>query len=440
MQVYVEKNQVQFKDHYDVVVVGGGMGGCAAAAAAARDGMRTLLIEKGFVLGGQATLGHVVLYEPLDDGYGNQIIGGISAEMLVRSIRYGYDNLPRMWKDRLGVKDDKVDDPETWKHLNPYYETLRCQTFFNMPAFAMALDEMMEEAGVDVMFDTLFCKTIMDGDEVAGLIVESKSGRYAYGAKMVIDTSGDADVMFSAGAKTSDFPNHVTYMAYDITFDRMKDAIEHNNMFRAFPDWLMLGYNPITHEGPAQPYYGTNVEDVNGFVKSARKMAFEYLKKQGHDYAQVSVCGMPNFRTTRRIDGMYTLTEKDYHRQFEDSIGVTADWRWVGPILEIPYRSLIDARVPNVITAGRIIGSTGDAWELTRCIPQAALTGEAAGHAAAQAVKHRQKLQEINIAELQGTIVKNGGYLHTYGESLTNHEIRGGYSDGSDDGSCKTSV
>lgn len=201
-------------------------------------------------------------------------------------------------------------------------------------------------------------------------------------------------------------------MAYDINFDRMRDALAHNNMYRAFPDWLMLGYNPVDHTGKSREYYGTNVEDVNAFIKDSRKMAFVYLKEQGKDYAQVSICGAPNFRTTRRIDGIYTVSEADYGRQFEDSIGVTADWRGVGPILEIPYRSLIDKKVPNVITAGRIIGSKGDAWELTRCIPQAALTGEAAGRAAAQAVKHGQTLQEIDVSGLQDSIITHGGFLH----------------------------
>ena len=410
---YKETNQIELKGSYDVVVVGGGMAGVAAAAAAAREGLHTLLIEKSVALGGLATLGHVVCYEPLDDGFGNQIIGGISEELMKRSIQYGYDNLPRLWKDKLKIIDDKKDDPETWEHFNPYAKILRCQTFFNMPAFVFALDEMMEEAGVDVMFDTLFCKPIMDGNAVKAVIVENKSGRYAYGAGMIVDASGDSDVLYCAGAKCSDFSNHLSYMAYDIDFDRMKEAIEHNNMFRAFPDWLMLGYNPITHEGKSKEYYGTNAESVNAFIKDSRKMAFEYLKEHmGPNYTQISICGMPNFRKTRRIEGMYTLSEADYHKRFEDSIGVTADWRCVGPVLEIPYRSLIDAKVTNVISAGRIIGSTGDAWELTRCIPQAALTGEAAGRAAAQAFKNKQTLQDINVSELQTSIVKNGGYLH----------------------------
>lgn len=74
---YKETNQIELKGSYDVVVVGGGMAGVAAAAAAAREGLHTLLIEKSVALGGLATLGHVVCYEPLDDGFGNQIIGGI---------------------------------------------------------------------------------------------------------------------------------------------------------------------------------------------------------------------------------------------------------------------------------------------------------------------------------------------------------------------------
>lgn len=72
----------------------------------------------------------------------------------------------------------------------------------------------------------------------------------------------------------------------------------------------------------------------------------------------------------RRINGAYLLTADDYFHHFEDSIGVTGDWRCIGAMVEIPYRALIDPKLTNVISASRIIASDGDAWELTRCIPR----------------------------------------------------------------------
>lgn len=410
MQYYEENNQIEIKDEYDIVVVGGGIAGVSAALAATRKGMRTLIIEKMVCAGGLATLGHVVWYEPLDDGYGNQVIGGISEELLKLSIKYGYDNMPRYWKDRLGIKDNKADDPETWPIVNV---DQRCATMFNIPAFVYAIDELLEQEGVEIIYDTVFCKPIMEGNCVTGVIVENKSGRYAYGCRMVVDASGDADVMYLAGAATSDYKNRLTYICYELDFKRMQDAIDHNNMYRAFPVWLVTGYRPGVDAGTGGFYYATDAEEKNKFIKESRKLALKQLKENLRpDYTHVSIDAVPAFRTTRRIDSQYLVTEKDYFRHFEDSIGVTGDWRCIGPVLEIPYRSLIDRKVENVIAAGRNIGAGGDAWELTRCIPEVALTGEAAGYAAAQAIKNGQALQQIDVTALQDTILKNGGIIH----------------------------
>ena len=96
---------------------------------------------------------------------------------------------------------------------------------------------------------------------------------------------------------------------------------------------------------------------------------------------------MPQLRTTRRIDGDYTLLESDKYRHFEDSIGAIGDFERRDFLYEIPYRTLIRSGYDNLITAGRSASADGYAWDVVRVIPPAIITGQAAGTAAAQALE-----------------------------------------------------
>ena len=87
---------------YDVVVVGAGVAGIAAALAAARRGHKTALVEKQTLIGGLATSGLIYIYLPLDDGYGHQVIKGISEEMLKRCVEYGPFDVPEKWGGVIG--------------------------------------------------------------------------------------------------------------------------------------------------------------------------------------------------------------------------------------------------------------------------------------------------------------------------------------------------
>ena len=73
------------KKHYDIAVCGGGIAGVAAALAAARRGMKTVLIEKTILPGGLATSGLVLVYLPLCNTKGTQMIYGIAEELLIAS-------------------------------------------------------------------------------------------------------------------------------------------------------------------------------------------------------------------------------------------------------------------------------------------------------------------------------------------------------------------
>ena len=170
-----EQRNIEVVSESDVVVVGGGLAGVSAAVAAARNGASVTLLEKSCVLGGLATLGHVCVYMPLDDGQGHRIHGGLVEELLRVCIRYGYNTIPDCWKDGDPVPSEAIGK--------------RYQSIFNIPACIMALDEYMKDEGVNVVFDTSFCAPIMEGDRCKGVIVENKSGRTAYLAKMVVDAS-----------------------------------------------------------------------------------------------------------------------------------------------------------------------------------------------------------------------------------------------------------
>ncbi|MFA7186524.1 MAG: FAD-dependent oxidoreductase, partial [Victivallales bacterium] len=108
MKFIVEsERKIPVSGSYDVVVVGGGIAGVAAAAAASRNGAKTCLIEKEYGLGGLATLGNVIIYLPLCDGMGNQVIKGLGEELLKLSIKDGYDEIPECWKKRNGGKKER---------------------------------------------------------------------------------------------------------------------------------------------------------------------------------------------------------------------------------------------------------------------------------------------------------------------------------------------
>ena len=135
-----------FRKEYDVVVAGGGVAGVAAAVAAARRGHRTVLVEKQILLGGLATSGLIFIYLPLCDGRGRQVSFGLAEELLHRSLKYSPCDLPPEWG---GPKDGFVG----------FQAERRYQAIFSPAGFTLALDEILKEAGVELLLDTLVCAT-----------------------------------------------------------------------------------------------------------------------------------------------------------------------------------------------------------------------------------------------------------------------------------------
>jgi hypothetical protein len=394
---FTEKLTTEVCGEYDVIVVGGGIAGVAAALAASRHGAKTLLLEKQVVLGGLATAGHIAFYLPLCDGLGNKVIGGIAEELLWESIRYGGGNLPPEWEGRPNCADTQK----------------RYKTDFNVPAFVLALDRLVERAGVNILFDTVFCVPVMEEGRCKAVIVENKSGRQAYLCRAVIDATGDADVLARAGVPCVEQDNMLTYWAYCLTEESLRQAIDRQSV----PDLLKL-FLIGGHTGSGLPegspkYYGTDVRQITEFLLKCRELAFNELRKRGMDkLVFTSFPSMPLFRTTRRLEGEYVLKPDDLHRRFEDSVACVGDWRQAGPVYEIPYRTLYSKKTSNILAAGRNIAASGDTWEITRVIPAAAVTGQAAGTTAAFVSEKGYATDEVDVSRLQQILTEEGVLVH----------------------------
>jgi hypothetical protein len=121
---------------------------------------------------------------------------------------------------------------------------------------------------------------------------------------------------------------------------------------------------------------------------------------------------IPTFRMTRRLVGEHSLGEADVHRWFEDTVGLTGDWRKPGPVYAFPLGTLCGVTNSNLLAAGRCMSADSTAWDVTRAIPGCAVTGEAAGTAAALGVlQGADNLRAIPVTRIQQQLRSQGALL-----------------------------
>ena len=387
-----------FRKDCDVAVIGGGVAGAAAALQAARSGKKTVLIEKTVLLGGLATTGLIYIYLPLCDGNGRQVTFGICEELIKLSLKYGPGDIPENWQSGRNSEEAK-----------------RYRCIFSPAAFMLALDEVLQDAGVEIWLDTLVCGAEVDGNSnLKTVIVENKSGRGSINAARFIDASGDCDVARHAGASCLSAENYLAMWALEYNIlqktNPFNTLAEHVNMFTG-------GYYP---EGrPDMPekhkYNGLSGRMVSDFVLEGRRLLREHYQKiyasgdgDRKNVFPLKLPAMAQFRKTFCIQGQTVLQPVQHGQYFEDSIGMAADWRKPGFVWEIPYGTLVPLKVNNLLAAGRCTSSAGDAWEVTRVIPAAALTGQIAGLAAALSIDENVGTAQLDVKLLQKNIVNCG--------------------------------
>lgn len=416
----------------DVLVVGGGSSGIAAATAAAREGARTVLVERYGFLGGTSTAGLVGPFMTAYSADGTeQVIAGLFQEMVDRMAALG------------GAIDPSVTEAGS-AHAGFIEYGHAHVTPFHAESLKLAALEMTAEAGVHVRFHTWFVDTLREGHQATGAVVLDKGGMRALPARIVVDTSADGDVAVRAGAEfrvgRADgkmMPATMFFRVGGIDDERLAAWMEEHRQLhpgeRLFEclvqqakrdgkwsiprEYLNLYREPRPGEYRVNTTRlhdvdGTDPEDLSRAELEGRRQVaavLRFLREYcpGCESAQLlETAAQIGIRETRHILGEYVLTGEDvlqgvafpdaiarcaYPIDIHDPTGTRGTLK--GPQeagrnwYEIPYRCLVPLGIENLLVAGRCLSATHEGAASARVIPPCYATGQAAGTAAALALR-----------------------------------------------------
>ncbi|MBR6740500.1 MAG: FAD-dependent oxidoreductase [Clostridia bacterium] len=390
-----EKIKTEIVRSYDVAVCGGGIAGISAALASARQGKKTVLFEKEYILGGLGTAGLITIYLPLCDGYGHQVSFGIAEELLRLSITHGAEaRYPENWLDGKGTRGEK---------------DRRFEVQYNPHIFAILAEKLLLSEGVDILYGTYAVGVKLENGRIDHIVTENKSGRRAYGVGSVVDATGDCDIAVLAGAPTDTFKqgNLLAGWYYSIGKEGYK-----LNMLGAsdIPEAEKTDKNGVKTLSDRR-FGGIDGEELSEQVCLSHAVTYnDFVKRRENDpeLLPVTVATIPQIRMTRKIVGEYELSDSEMHTYFEDSVGMVSNWKKRGPIYEVPFGTLYNSAVKNLICAGRCTSVDQTLWDVMRVIPYCAVTGQAAGTAAAMS----SDFSTLEVSKLQKVLQANGVRLH----------------------------
>jgi glycine/D-amino acid oxidase-like deaminating enzyme len=439
----------------DVLVAGGGTAGFAAAVAAARNGAKTLLIERSATLGGTLTSGLIGPFMTCyDDAGKEQLVKGIFDELVTRVEARGGAIHPSKIN---GINPHTSYYKRSHGHVTPH------QSEFT----AMVMDEMVEESGAKILFNTCLSDCVIKDGKIDYVVVSKKEGLAAIRAKVFIDSTGDADLAYYAGLdfwmgdKETGKMQPVTLFFEVDNIERSKfigELEEHiqelDNSFkncfwwhvdeaRAAGEWHIPRNELGAYEQNVSGRWkinttrlinvdATKTEEASRAMIECRKQIQEILAFMRKylpgckDVQLVQMAPMLGVRETRHILGKYELTTDDIlHRaEFDDAVytfGYAIDLHsptdaggsfvLVDEYYTVPYRSLIPQGCVNLLVAGRAICGSSLAAASFRVTPSCIAMGQAAGTAAAIAVKDATEPEKIDIKKLQRILIDQGAVI-----------------------------
>ncbi|MEN6335610.1 MAG: FAD-dependent oxidoreductase [Phycisphaerales bacterium] len=390
-KVVEPRRELSILDTTDVLVVGGGPAGVVAAIAARRAGARVTLVERYGHLGGLWTGGLVLLVLGHIVQGGKQVCQGIGEEIMGR-----LDKLDGAIIDRKPGVNPTV-DAEAVKYV---------------------MVEMIEEAGVNIFLHCWGVDAIVNEGAVKGVVFESKSGRQAILAKVVVDATGDGDVFASAGAEF-EHRSHNVGLVYRIgNLDRVDkskagDSAEPKRLGAPTP---VPGVNWVNLRGPEVD--GLDVAMLTRMELNHRKYIWSHIQKTratpGYEKVYLmETAPQLGVRITRVLQGLGTISLDDLKAgtKFPDVVGVGGSESGNHGPWQIPYGALVPTKIDNVLAAGRCVSAEIRMADLVRLIPNCFVTGHAAGAAAAVAVRDGCRPREVDVAKVQRILTDQGAYL-----------------------------
>ena len=451
---------IEQKLQADVVVIGGGPSGMCAAIAAAREGVRVILVEQAGFSGGMATRGLVGPFMTCYDAKGEtMIIRGLFEEIVNRMVERGFAIHPSEVHGGTAFT--------SWIKIGHEHVTP-----FEPEGLKVIMDEMLTEAGVKVLYHTDFLRPVMEKDTIIGVLVSSKRGMEIIQGTIVIDCTGDGDVAFRSGVPYEMGNEELNLMQPASMFFQISnvdhEAVEAdiqaniNNFYRkdgvnyrSFHwrvtearengDWDLKRVSIGLFRMPKPDEWCVNTSRIMGVDSTdnesltdaeieGRKQAqtiFQFLQKYvpGCENARIkSTASYIGIRESRHIRGEYRLTAEDLleSKVPEDSILLAANSVDVhgrfgptsneyvpikGEYYGVPYRSLIPVGVEQLLIAGRCVSADSTAAGAIRVMPPCMGMGQAAGTAAALAIKEGCTVRQLDAQKLRKVLRERGAYL-----------------------------
>lgn len=447
MKTYLEQNsEIPVYAECDILVVGGGAAGHSAAIAAARAGAKNIiLMERYGYMGGDVTGGYVIMVPNLS-WYNKSFVRGLQEEWFTRLSKIpGAVRAPSL--EEIGETD-----PLKLYSWGAIHDTVSrggfggCKpsqlvraVYFEPNQLKIEMDKMLLEHkdAIRVLCHSMGTRPIVENGAMKGVIFESKEGRKAVLAKVVIDATGDGDLFARAGAghetlADAECRSSTTALVWRIggcdwnAFYEWKNAHPDlaNTMrttlgkiagFRSLP--LASNQNDICWINNWHPGRDCTVikdqTETEMDTRDTMRDVLEYLRETvptafGNAFIY-DIAPQLGTRCSRRLRGEYVMTANDFAFGIEhDDViawhSTICQLNDCGPV-EIPYRAILPKEVENLLCPGRHLSADNVAIDWLNLIPQCVGTGQAAGVAAAVAVADGTTVHGVDIRKVQDILV-----------------------------------